>query len=121
MTEPQPRPEAEPKVVDLFVVGVDLSFNKFGQLNTYDMGQPKGPSEVTTMQGVYLFGWFEGTGFKGLPLLVPFPMSKGMGVAKADAANQEMMKILPPEFAKINRVSVDILRFPLLQDSAELL
>ena len=123
MIEPQPRPrsEAEPKVVDLFVVGVDLSFNKFGELNTYDMGQPEHPREATAMQVVSLFGWTEGNSDKGMPLLVPFPMIEGIGKRKSAMVNQQLTELLPAEFAKINGVSVDILRFPLLQDSAELL
>lgn len=55
------------------------------------------------------------------PLLVPFPMIDGIGKRRSAKVNQQLTELLPPEFAKINGVSADILRFPLLRDSAELL
>lgn len=120
MPLPKETGEGQPNRVDLFVVGVDLSFNEFGQLNTYDTGQPGSPREWTTTQAVYLFGWTEGTDYKGMPLLDPFPIIKGIGKRNAAKFNQLLTELLPAEFAKINGVSVDGLRFPLLQKSAEL-
>lgn len=117
-------PEAKevlPSTVDLYVVGVNVNFNQFGQLNTFDFGQPDSPQEKTTMQAIYLFGWSEGANYKRMPLLKPFPMYTGIGKRKAAKITQLMTELLPAKFAQINGVETEALGFPLLKDSGEFL
>ncbi|MDZ4228771.1 MAG: hypothetical protein U1C50_00780 [Patescibacteria group bacterium] len=48
-------------------------------------------------------------------------MIDGIGKRRSAKVNQQLTELLPPEFAKINGVSADALRFPVLKNSAEFL